>query len=220
MPYIPIYIGDWEQDTNCISIEAEGALLKLTFKLWKSSTKGLALFSFSQIAKLFKTSEENAIKIAHELMDNAVLNIEFLDDNKVKFESRRMIKAAEKSETYSINGAKGGRGKTKKEKLNKSKSKAKAKLIPEYEIDNEYENVFNTWLEYKAEKNQKYKTEKSLKACYENLFELSCGDPVLAEKIVNQSMANNWAGLFKLKSKPDAAVIESIDEIANQLKSC
>lgn len=83
-----------------------------------------------------------------------------------------------------------------------------------------YEKVFNTWLEYKAEKNQKYKTEKSLKACYENLVELSGGDPVLAEKIVNQSMANNWAGLFKLKSQPEVVLTESIDSIANQLKAC
>lgn len=140
MPYIPLYIGDWEQDTNCISIEAEGALLKLTFKLWKSQTKGLLSISFNQLSILLKKSEENALKIIKELQENNVLNIVFLPEDKIKIESRRMIKDAEKSITYSKNGSKGGRGKKSDEKQIKSKLKAKSKLIPEYDNDNEDEN--------------------------------------------------------------------------------
>ncbi len=137
LPYIPIYIGDWEQDTNCISIEAEGALIKLIFKLWKSPTKGLLSISFQQIAFLLKKSEDNAVKIIQELKDNDVLDIEFLPDKKIKIESRRMLKEALKSKTYSENGAKGGRGNKKNKKQNKSKTKAKLKPNTEDEDENE-----------------------------------------------------------------------------------
>lgn len=132
-PYIPIYIGDWEQDTNCISLEAEGALLKLIFKLWKSDTKGLLSFSFSQIAILLKKSEEMTTKILQELQENKVLNIEFLPEKKVKIESRRMLKDVAISESYSKRGKQGGRPK----KLNESKLKAKYKLFTDNEYDNE-----------------------------------------------------------------------------------
>lgn len=57
----------------------------------------------------------------------------------------------------------------------------------------------NTWLKYKKQRRESYKTKESLKACYENLLEISRGSPELAEKIVKKAMANNWAGLFPLK---------------------
>jgi uncharacterized protein YdaU (DUF1376 family) len=140
-PYIPLYIGDWEQDTNCLTLDAEGALLKLIFKLWKSDDKGRAEFSFSQLSILFKKSEECARKIVSELHENKILNIEFIGNERVKFESRRILKDTAKSLTYSTNGAKGGRPTKAKQKLIKSKTKAKQKLIPDIDIDNVIDNV-------------------------------------------------------------------------------
>lgn len=58
---------------------------------------------------------------------------------------------------------------------------------------------FFDWLIHKKSKNQKYKNEKSLQACYDNLIELSNNDPETARLIVKQAMGNNWAGLFPLK---------------------
>lgn len=67
--------------------------------------------------------------------------------------------------------------------------------------------LFNEWLEYKAAKKQGYKTDKSLRAMANQLYELASGDIETARKIVNQSLANNWSGLFALKtvkpSEPD-----------------
>ena len=39
----------------------------------------------------------------------------------------------------------------------------------------------------------------------EQLITLSRGDPQIADKIVKQSMANNWAGLFELKTTNNGA---------------
>ena len=57
-----------------------------------------------------------------------------------------------------------------------------------------------TWLDYKKGRGQTYKTQQSFDAMSEQLIKLSRGDPQTAEEIVKQSMANNWAGLFELKT--------------------
>lgn len=67
----------------------------------------------------------------------------------------------------------------------------------------EFEEAFSTWLEYKHQRRQSYKTPKSLEACYKKLLKLANNDPATAMAIVEQSLANNWAGLFPLK--PDYA---------------
>lgn len=60
--------------------------------------------------------------------------------------------------------------------------------------------LFNEWLEYKAAKKQGYKSEKSLRAMADQLYKLASGDIETARLIVNQSLANNWNGLFQLKT--------------------
>lgn len=64
-----------------------------------------------------------------------------------------------------------------------------------------YEKAFKLWLEYKHQRGESYKSDISLKACYNKLVRLSGGDPEKALAIVEQSMANNWAGLFQLKDE-------------------
>ena len=59
---------------------------------------------------------------------------------------------------------------------------------------------FLEWLAYKRERREKYTTQRTLKACYNNLVKLSGDSPAVARKMVEQSEANNWAGLFKLKN--------------------
>lgn len=66
-------------------------------------------------------------------------------------------------------------------------------------VDFEYLNSFELWLEYKKTKNQKYKTQKSLEICYKNLLTISNNDPEVARQIIENSIANNYSGLFPLK---------------------
>lgn len=60
--------------------------------------------------------------------------------------------------------------------------------------------VFVEWLEYKKDRKEKYKSEKSLKICYDKLVKLSVDDPVIALEIVNQAIGYNYAGFFELKN--------------------
>jgi uncharacterized protein YdaU (DUF1376 family) len=131
VPYIPLYIGDWEQDTNCISPLAEFALLKLTFKLFKSEKRGVIVTNFNTLSILFKSNMATTKEIFNELYDNNILNFEFIEDDKIRIISRRMVREGNLSEIRSNCGKEGGRGNKANEKQKESKKKAKVKQIPD-----------------------------------------------------------------------------------------
>lgn len=216
-PYIPIYIGDWEQDTNTISLEAEGALLKLIFKLWKSDTKGVIEISLRFASILLKKSEEITLKILHELAENRVLNFDFSKQNLIKIESRRMIKEVELSKVRSVSGKKGG-------KQNKSKHKANIKQTPDIEneydtdIDNsdkgagervEYFDIpplqkkINEWIAYRKQIKKPLR-EMSKEKLPSELMKLANGNEEIAMQIIDKSIANGYQGLFPLKENQNA----------------
>lgn len=59
--------------------------------------------------------------------------------------------------------------------------------------------VVETWLAYKKEKGQSYKPT-GFKTFYKNLCELSDNNPKVAMAIIEQSMRNNYAGIFPLRN--------------------
>lgn len=59
--------------------------------------------------------------------------------------------------------------------------------------------IMEEWLAYKKKRKESYKTEASVRKCYQNLVKLSDNNSAVAQLIVDQSIANNWAGLFQLK---------------------
>lgn len=68
-------------------------------------------------------------------------------------------------------------------------------------IDPLFADAFTSWLDYKKTQFKfEYKTQRSLKAAYDELVRLSGNDPHLAIMIVEQSMRNGWKGLFELKN--------------------
>ena len=56
-----------------------------------------------------------------------------------------------------------------------------------------------TWLAYKKEKTQSYKPT-GFKTFYKKLCELSGNNPQVAMAIIEQSMQNNYAGIFPLRN--------------------
>lgn len=56
-----------------------------------------------------------------------------------------------------------------------------------------------TWLAYKKEKGQSYKPT-GFKTFYKKLCELSGNNPQIATAIIEQSMQNNYAGIFPLRN--------------------
>ena len=64
----------------------------------------------------------------------------------------------------------------------------------------EFEETFFMWIDYKSKKGKKYKSQKSIELCYKKLIKLSDNSPDKAREIVEESMSNNWDGLFELKN--------------------
>lgn len=62
----------------------------------------------------------------------------------------------------------------------------------------EFMECVNTWLAYKKEKKQTYKP-KGFVVFYKKLAADSNNNPIVAAKMIENSMANNYAGVFKLK---------------------
>lgn len=97
-------------------------------------------------------------------------------------------------------GGKGGRPKNEKREQPKPKPKADAvaKVLDEIP-DGKAREVVERWLDYKRSIGNTYKTVQGVKAMIEKLNDLSGGNVEVAGAIVEQSIANNWKGLFELK---------------------
>jgi len=92
--------------------------------------------------------------------------------------------------------------KESKENNNKEEIKKEEKKKFSFDFSSFDENFIehvNLWLEYKKERKEPYKSQKGLNAFYNKLIDYSKNDPDTAKKIIEQSMANNWAGIFELK---------------------
>ena len=88
--------------------------------------------------------------------------------------------------------------KDKKENAN-SGNKTNGKQYDLSFVAEEFVEVFAEWLEYKRARRESYNTPMGLKKCYSHLLNLSGNDVGKAKLIVEQSIANNYAGLFELK---------------------
>jgi hypothetical protein len=102
-PYIPLYIGDWEQDCNSLSLQAEAAWLKIIFKMWKNGKTGRFKTSTNALQNLWKTDTKGVQNIIYELNLNEVCDFDPPLENNGKtpdgselliFVNRRMAKEA------------------------------------------------------------------------------------------------------------------------------
>lgn len=59
------------------------------------------------------------------------------------------------------------------------------------------------WLSYKSEIKSKYKTERGEMAKVNELIKMSGGCKDIQQRIIHQSIDNEWKGLFELKSLPN-----------------
>jgi len=90
-PYIPLYIGDWEQDTNSLSLKAEGAWLKIIFKMFKNEKSGIYKASTKALQNLWRLNEAEVAEVLDELISSNVGEINKLEGI-YEFKNRRMLK--------------------------------------------------------------------------------------------------------------------------------
>lgn len=212
-PYLPLYVQDFLTDERLIecSAQATGVYIRIMCVMHKSEEYGVILLK-QKDKQTSKQIENFALKLAKylpydfeiilesisELVHEGVITIE--EDKMIQ---KRMVKDNHISIERAKSGSKGGKKTQFAKAKNEANGKAKNKANTEYEI--EYENefvfaVFKEWLDYKKEIKKGYKTQKSAQIAYNYLVELSGNDPAKAKKIVQQSIAQTWTGLFELKT--------------------
>lgn len=213
-PYLPLYVQDFltDEKLNCCSASSQGVYIKIMCVLHKQDEYGcLNLFKQKD-----KQNSSNILNFAYKLsrqitfdeetIQNAL--VELIEEGVLMVEGdklfqKRMVKDNMISEARSLAGKKGGKKTQFAKAKPKASAKAKGEANSEYEIEYENESVFvefKRWLDYKKGRKEKYKTKESLQLAYNKLVKLSGNIPEIAKEVINESMANNYAGLFPLKS--------------------
>ena len=215
LPYIGIYVGDWERDCNSLSLEAEMAWFKIIVKMhlaseceYKTSAKALQI--------LWKSPPNRVKEILDELIDQDIGKIEVLSD-KVRFICRRLAKK------QSISNTRSAVAKLRYLKKETLQTESKNQQSPEIDFDIENENVieidkkieneilkkfppefFEIWRNWKkylfVEHHIAYSTIIREKAAIEQIANFSAGDIKMAGSILNNSISNNWKSFFELKN--------------------
>lgn len=80
------------------------------------------------------------------------------------------------------------------------KSKVKEKSIEK--MPDGWDGLWDRWMKYRQDIKKPFKSKDSEQANMTYLKNLSSNDLTKAERIVEQTIANGWVGLFKLKEEP------------------
>ena len=197
LPYFRFTVSEWlNGDISMETMEDQGVFICICAFYWfKDCSLALA-----KLKQKFKGAEASL----NRLLDSGILKVDENDNIIIDFLDEQFIKLSELHNIRSKAGRKGGL----------SKAKARLKQNPSYKdkdkdnnkdreyIEKGFLKIFNRWLQYKKDKKQTYKNEDSIEMAYNKLYKLSGGNLKEATEIVEQALANNWAGLFQLKGSP------------------
>lgn len=202
---------EWADTPNMVSLFIHLLLLaKYEDKEWHGVTikRGQLVTGRVALAKIVGISEQQVRTCLARLQDTGEISLKSTNKFTIiticKFDSYQQNEKAEQptnnqqiTNNQPTNNQQITTPKESKE-IKKVKNNNKTPIIP-FEVSPEFLPAFTLWLEYKKGKKQSYKGEKSLKAIYKRLLTLSGNNPDVAMAIVEQAMANNWAGLYALK---------------------
>lgn len=169
MPYIPLYLGDWIQDTDCLTIAAEGAWLRVVFKCWKNN--GMFSGTPDVFARICKVSTLDFASILLEWKTNNICDVSEDQSGIITVLCRRIRRDLEISQVRSENGSKGG-SKTQAKKKAKGKAKEEQNTDIDNEVDDDNVDVFGIKKEWsilvrKVYANEKHKRIYDLKLYFE-----------------------------------------------------
>jgi uncharacterized protein YdaU (DUF1376 family) len=132
-PYIPLYLGDWTQDTDGLTIEAEGAWLRVIFKCWRNSGDFTATVEI--LARICKVDCSKFASILLEWKMNNICDVIEHDNVLITLTSRRMKTDIAKSAVKALSGSKGGKVAQAKIKQNENSAKANSDIDNDIVID-------------------------------------------------------------------------------------
>lgn len=85
-------------------------------------------------------------------------------------------------------------------KLNTKKIKKESAFDFSF-VDEKFKEAFMMWIDYKNERKEIYKSQKSIEIAYKQLLKKSGNDAKTAEEIIEHAITSNYQGFFELKHK-------------------
>ena len=199
--YRQVMKWEWYDDANTFRLFIH-LLLKANYEdaQWRGLTikRGQLFTSIGHLSHELKISNK-AIRIA---LDKLIKTKEVASEGANNGTMITICKYDSYQSSFNTEGqaegqTRGERGATNN-KNNNNKEK-KNKEIDLSFLQKDFIPVVEKWLLYKKEKKQEYKGQTSINTFCKKLIEYSNGEPIIAEAIIEQSIANNWAGIFELK---------------------
>jgi hypothetical protein len=169
---------------------------------------GESFRSLDEWARLFGCSKKTVVKFFTTLKKDSMINTKILGNGN----RRKHLLSVENWLKYQhVETEKGTKRKPKREPQgnpnlppNNNEEeilRIRMKRIGEWDfsfLEDDFK-IFLDWLEYKKDRKESYKSQRSIQIAYKKMKELSGNNSEIAKKIVEQSMANNYAGLFEFK---------------------
>ncbi len=98
-------------------------------------------------------------------------------------------------------------------KKESKKEISKNHLIDLFPFQEDFREIWDSWIQYKKVEHKKtFKRIETEQAAFKLLLEKSKGNSLVAEKIIQQSIANNWQGLFELKTEKDGTELTKAEQ--------
>jgi hypothetical protein len=91
-------------------------------------------------------------------------------------------------------------------------------MVKDMDIKEGFREIFLRWLHYKRKRGESYRDKDSVCLAYKKLLKLAEENSERAIEIVNNSMANNWAGLFALKTQSKQSTEDFEKEVWSKMK--
>ena len=199
--YRQIMKWEWYDDANTFRLFIH-LLLKANYEdaQWRGFTikRGQLFTSIGHLSHELKISNK-AIRIA---LDKLIKTKEVASEGASNGTMITICKYDSYQSSFNTEGqtegqTRGKRGATNNK--NNNNKEIKNKEIDLSFLQKDFIPIVEKWLIYKKEKKQEYKGQTSINTFCKKLIEYSNGEPIIAEAIIEQSIANNWAGIFELK---------------------
>lgn len=222
-PYLPLYYNDLRGATQDWTDEEFGAYVRLLIYQWD---QGFIPTEMSRLVKIADSTEKNWPVLSQKFtpgepgfLKNSVM--EKIRGNNEKFSQKQSANIKKRWKKEKLNSSKrstnkGFNGDTKLipkryprveseyEYEDKDKDKGllgeKEKVLLPFTSEN-FRVLWQNWKLYrKQEFKQTFKSGQSEQAALTHLAKISDGNEKMAEDIINQSIANQWKGLFEIKN--------------------
>ena len=200
--YRQVMKWEWYDDANTFRLFIH-LLLKANYEdaQWRGLTikRGQLFTSIGHLSHELKISDK-AIRIA---LDKLIKTKEVASEGASNGTMITICKYDSYQSSFNTEGQTEGQTRGERGATNNNNNNNKEKKNKEIDLSflqKDFIPVVEKWLLYKKEKKQEYKGQTSINTFCKKLIEYSNGDPIIAEAIIEQSIANNWAGIFELKN--------------------